>query len=59
MKSLDEAVDWVKRMPDCGGGGELEIRQIFETEEFGAEFTPELREQEDRIRAKTAELKNS
>lgn len=59
VNSLDQAVDWVKRMPDCGGGGELEIRQIFEAEEFGPEFTPELREQEDRIRAKSAELKNS
>ncbi len=59
VKSMDEAVEWVKRMPDCGGGGEIEIRQIFEAEEFGAEFTPELREQEDRIRAKAAKLKNS
>lgn len=59
VKSLDEAVEWVKRMPDCGGGGELEIRQIFETEDFGDELTPELREQEDRIRAQAAKLKNS
>ena len=59
VKSLDEAVEWVKRMPDCGGGGELEIRQIFETEDFGPELTPELREQEDRIRAQAAKLKNS
>ena len=59
VKSMDEAVEWVKRMPDCGGGGELEIRQIFEAEDFGAEFTPELREQEERIRAEAARLKNS
>jgi hypothetical protein len=59
VNSLDEAVDWVKRMPDCGGGGEIEIRQIFEAEEFGPEYTPELREQEDRIRAQAAKLKSS
>ena len=59
VNSLDEAVEWVKRMPDCGGGGELEIRPIFEAEDFGPEFTPELREQEDRIRAEAAKLKNS
>ena len=58
VKSLDEAVEWVKRMPDCGGG-ELEIRQIFEAEDFGAEFTPELREQEERIRAEAAKLKSA
>ena len=54
VKSMDEAVEWVKRCPapDDGTEGEIEIRQIFELEEFGAEFTPELREQEERLRAK-------
>jgi hypothetical protein len=51
-KSLAEAIEWAKRCPNpTGEEGELEIRQIFETEDFGAEFTPELREQEDRLRA--------
>jgi hypothetical protein len=49
-KSMGEAVEWLKRAP-FGGGTEVEIRQIFEAEDFGAEFTPELRAQEDRIRA--------
>ena len=48
-KSLKEAIDWVKRAP-FDGGAEIEIRQVFENEDFGAEFTPELRAQEDRIR---------
>jgi len=48
-KSLDEAIEWLKRAP-FDGGAEVEIRQVFEAEDFGAEFTPELREQEDRIR---------
>jgi len=49
---LQEAVDWVKRCPQQAiGDAEIEIRQIFEAEDFGAEFTPELREQEDRLRA--------
>ncbi len=51
-KSLDEAIEWVKRCPNpMPGPSEIEIRQIFEAEDFGAEFTPELREQEERIRA--------
>jgi len=51
-KSLAEAIEWVKRCPNPHeGGGEIEIRQVFEAEDFGKEFTPELREQEDRIRA--------
>jgi hypothetical protein len=56
VKDLDEAVEWVKRMPDCGETeeGNIEIRQIFEMEDFGAEFTPELRAQEDRQRAAIA-----
>ena len=50
--SLQEAVDWVKRWPQQAiGDAEIEIRQIFEAEDFGAAFTPELREQEDRLRA--------
>jgi hypothetical protein len=50
--SLDEAIEWVKRCPNpMLGPSEIEIRQVFETEDFGAELTPELREQEDRLRA--------
>lgn len=55
-KSMDEAVDWVKRAP-FDGGSEVEIRQIFEAEDFGAEFTPELRRQEEALRAKIGEKK--
>ena len=55
-KSLAEAIEWAKRCPNpMPGDSDLEIRQIFEAEDFGAEFTPELREQEDRIRAIAAE----
>jgi hypothetical protein len=50
-KSMDEAVEWVKRAP-FGGGSEVEIRQVFEAEDFGAEFTPELRRQEEALRAR-------
>jgi hypothetical protein len=53
VKSLDEAIEWVKRAPFQEG--EVEIRQVFEADDFGDEFTPELREQEERIRAKAAE----
>ena len=50
--SLQEAIDWVKRCPNpMLGESEIEIRQVFEAEDFGAEFTPELREQEERLRA--------
>lgn len=50
--SLQETIDWIKRCPQSAiGDAEIEIRQIFEAEDFGAEFTPELREQEDRLRA--------
>jgi hypothetical protein len=49
VKSLDEAIEWVKRAPF--EEGEVEIRQVFETEDFGDELTPELREQEERLRA--------
>ena len=55
VKSIEEAVDWVKRCPNpMPGDSEIEIRQIFEAEDFGAEFTPELREQEERHRATLA-----
>lgn len=50
VKSREEAIEWLKRAP-FDGGTEVELRQIFEAEDFGAEFTPELRQQEDRIRA--------
>ena len=50
VKSMDEAVEWLKRAP-FDGGAEIEIRPVFEAEDFGAEFTPELREQEERLRA--------
>ena len=52
-RSMQEAIDWVKRCPNPmpGEEPEIEIRQVFEAEDFGAEFTPELREQEDRLRA--------
>jgi hypothetical protein len=53
--SLQEAIDWVKRCPNpMPGDSEIEIRQIFEAEDFGEAFTPELREQEDRLRAQVA-----
>lgn len=54
VDSLDEAIEWVKRSP-LGGGAEVEIRQVFEAEDFGDAFTPELREQEERMRAQLAE----
>src|SRR5438045_7482380 len=51
VKSKEEAIEWVKRCPNpMPGESEIEIRQIFEASDFGAEFTPELREQEDRLR---------
>ena len=52
VKSKEEAIEWVKRCPNpMSGESEIEIRQVFEAEDFGAEFTPELREQEERLRA--------
>ncbi|MBW8901998.1 MAG: YciI family protein [Massilia sp.] len=56
VKSKEEAIEWVKKvpMPMAGGEAEIEIRQIFEAEDFGEQFTPELREQEDRQRAAIA-----
>jgi len=52
-KSLDEAIDWMKRAP-FDGGAEIEIRQVFSAEDFGEALTPELREQEERLRAQAA-----
>jgi hypothetical protein len=55
LKSMEEAIEWVKRCPNpFDGESEIEIRQVFEAEDFGAEFTPELRNQEERIRAQVA-----
>jgi hypothetical protein len=56
VKSKEEAIEWLKRAP-FGGGTEVELRQVFEAEDFGAEFTPELRAQEERIRARAAAKK--
>ena len=56
VKSKEEAIEWVKRCPNpMPGDSEIEIRQVFEAEDFGAEFTPELRAQEERLRAELAE----
>jgi hypothetical protein len=56
VKSREEAIEWVKRCPNPHeGDAEIEIRQVFEAEDFGEEFTPELREQEERIRAQAAQ----
>ena len=55
VKSKEEAIEWVKRCPNpMPGESEIEIRQVFEAEDFGAEFTPELRAQEERLRAEVA-----
>lgn len=51
VKSLEEAIEWLKRAP-FDGGEEVEIRPVFEVEDFGEAFTPEMREQEERLRAK-------
>ncbi len=52
VKSKEEAIEWVKRCPNpLDGEAEIEIRQVFEAEDFGEAFTPELREQEERLRA--------
>jgi hypothetical protein len=58
VKSKEEAIEWVKRCPNpLDGEAEIEIRQVFEAEDFGAEFTPELREQDERLRAQMAAKK--
>ena len=56
VKSKEEAIEWLKRAP-FDGDTEVELRQIFEAEDFGAEFTPELREQEERLRTEIAAKK--
>jgi hypothetical protein len=62
VRSMEEAVEWVKRIPAPGEGdpgygevSEIEIRRVFEASDFGEEFTPELREQEERLRAQIEE----
>ena len=59
VKSKEEAIEWVKKCPNPmpNVDSEIEIRQIFEAEDFGAEFTPELREYEEKVRAKAEQLK--
>jgi hypothetical protein len=61
VKSIEEAVEWVRRCPDCmpGEESELEIRPLFEAEDFGEEFTPELRAQEERWRAEAERQRKS
>jgi hypothetical protein len=60
VKSMEEAIEWIKRCPcpDSAEEGEIEIRQVFEMSDFGAEFTPELKEQEERLRAQLASEKS-
>ena len=58
VRSMDEAVEWLKRAP-FDGGTEIEIRQVFEAADFGQEFTPELREQEERLRQQIEKQKAS
>jgi hypothetical protein len=58
VKSKEEAIEWVKRCPNpMLGESEIEIRQVFEAEDFGDQFTPELREQEERLRSQITERK--
>jgi hypothetical protein len=60
VKSMEEAIAWVKRCPNpMLGESEIDIRPVFEADDFGEEFTPELREQEERIRAEADKLTNS
>jgi hypothetical protein len=55
VKSMDEAVEWVKRIPNpTGEEGEVEIRQVFEADDFGANLTPEARKREERLRSQVA-----
>jgi hypothetical protein len=57
VKSMEEAVEWVKRCPNpMESDSDIEIRHVFEAEDFGAEFTPELRAQEERLRAQAEQL---
>jgi hypothetical protein len=56
VRSMEEAVEWVRRCPNpMPGDSEIEIRPVFEADDFGAEFTPELREQEERLRRQITE----
>ena len=58
VKSKEEAIEWVKRCPNPHNeDSEIEIRQVFEAEDFGAEFTPELRKQKERVRAQAAKTR--
>jgi hypothetical protein len=58
VRSMEEAIEWVKRCPSpFDGESEIEIRQVFEAEDFGPELTPELRQQEERLRAQAAAKK--
>lgn len=61
VRSLEEAIEWAKRIPnpDNVQEAQVEIRQVFEAEDFGAEYTPEVRAQEERLRAQIEEQKNS
>jgi hypothetical protein len=60
VKSMEEAVEWVKRCPNpMPGDSEIEIRPVFAADDFGEAFTPELKEQEERIRAEAEKLKSS
>jgi hypothetical protein len=58
VRSMDEAIEWLKRSP-FDGGAEVEVRPVFEAEDFGAELTPELRAQEERIRKEVEKRKAS
>jgi hypothetical protein len=59
VRSMDEAVEWARRCPNpMPGPSDLEIRPFYEAEDFGAEFTPELREQEERLRARLPDAKH-
>jgi hypothetical protein len=60
VNSLEEAIEWVKRCPNpFEGESEIEIRQVFEADDFAAEFTPELSEQDERVRAQAEQLRKS
>ena len=59
VKSMDEAIEWVKRIPNpTGDEGEVEIRQVFEADDFGANLTPEARKRDDRLRAQEERLRS-
>jgi hypothetical protein len=57
VRSREEAIEWVKRCPTDGTENEIELRQVFEADDFGAEFTPELREKERRLREQAGALR--